>query len=413
MTLPASTTPLPSRGVALAITVAALGYFVDIYDLILFSIVRVSSLRSLGVPPDQILSQGVLLLNMQMGGMLVGGLLWGILGDKRGRLSVLFGSIVMYSLANIANGFVQTVPQYAALRFIAGIGLAGELGAGVTLVSEIMPSHTRGYGTMIVATVGILGAVVASLIGDAFDWRVAYFIGGGMGIALLVLRIGVAESGMFEGIKRTTAARGDFLSLVRSPKTRWKYVRVVLIGVPIWYVVGILITFSPEFGRTMGMATVPQAGRAVMFCYIGLAIGDFASGAVSQLIKSRNRVVGVFLLMTTAFIAMYFAVAHVSLNVFYLVCLLLGVGAGYWAVFVTIASEQFGTNIRATATTTAPNFVRGAVVGLTLLFDGLRPALGIRGSAMLVGVIALTIAFLSLRGLEESYGKDLNYLEFE
>jgi len=413
MTVPASTTPLPSRGVALAITVAALGYFVDIYDLILFSIVRVSSLRSLGVPPDQILSQGVLLLNMQMGGMLVGGLVWGILGDKRGRLSVLFGSIVMYSLANIANGFVQTVPQYAALRFIAGIGLAGELGAGITLVAEIMPAHTRGYGTMIVATVGILGAVVASLIGDAFDWRIAYFIGGGMGVALLVLRIGVAESGMFEGIKQTAAVRGDFLSLIKSPKTRWKYVRVVLVGVPIWYVVGILITFSPEFGRTMGMEVAPQAGRAVMFCYIGLALGDFGSGALSQLIRSRNRVVGLFLLLTTAFIAMYFAVAHVSLNVFYTVCLLLGIGAGYWAVFVTIASEQFGTNIRATATTTAPNFVRGAVVGLTLLFEGLRPALGIRGSAMLVGAIALTIAFVSLRGLEESYGKDLNYLEFQ
>ena len=404
---------LPARKVALAITVAALGYFVDIYDLILFSIVRVASLRSLGVPPDQILSQGVLLLNMQMGGMLVGGLIWGILGDKRGRLSVLFGSIVMYSLANIANGFVETVPQYAALRFIAGIGLAGELGAGITLVSEIMPPHTRGYGTMIVATVGILGAVVASLVGDAFDWRIAYFVGGAMGIALLVLRIGVVESGMFEGVKRTTASRGDFWSLIRSPKTRWRYVRVVLVGVPIWYVVGILITFSPEFGRTMGMTAVPHAGRAVMFCYIGLALGDFASGALSQLIKSRNRVVGLFLLLTTAFIALYFAVAHVSLNVFYSVCLLLGIGAGYWAVFVTIASEQFGTNIRATATTTAPNFVRGAVVGLTLLFEGLRPAMGIRGSAMLVGAVALTIAFLSLRGLEESYGKDLNYLEFQ
>ncbi len=407
------TGPLPSRGVALAILVAALGYFVDIYDLILFSIVRVSSLRAIGVPPDQILSQGVLLLNMQMGGMLVGGLIWGILGDKRGRLSVLFGSIILYSLANTANGFVQSVPQYAVLRFVSGIGLAGELGAGITLVSEIMPTRTRGYGTMIVATVGILGAVVASLVGDAFDWRIAYFVGGGMGIALLVLRIGVAESGMFEGVKRTSAARGDFWSLVRSPQTRWKYVRVVLVGVPIWYVVGILITFSPEFGRTMGMATVPHAGRAVMFCYIGLAIGDFASGALSQIMRSRNRAVGLFLLMTTAFIAVYFAVAHVSIDVFYAVCLLLGIGAGYWAVFVTIASEQFGTNIRATATTTAPNFVRGAVVALTLLFDGLRPAMGIRGSAMLVGVIALSIAFVSLHGLEESYGKDLNYLEFQ
>lgn len=412
MTQPAHS-PLPSRGVALAILVAALGYFVDIYDLILFSIVRVESLASIGVPKDEILSRGVLLLNMQMGGMLVGGLIWGVLGDKRGRLSVLFGSIVMYSLANIANGFVQTVPQYAALRFIAGIGLAGELGAGITLVSEIMPSHTRGYGTMIVATVGILGAVVASLVGDAFDWRIAYFIGGGMGLALLVLRIGVAESGMFEGIKRTSAARGDFLALIRSPRTRWRYVRVVLVGVPIWYVVGILITFSPEFGRVAGMTTVPAAGRAVMFCYIGLALGDFASGALSQIIRSRNRVVGMFLALTTAFIAIYFTLAHESLTTFYIVCLLLGIGAGYWAVFVTIASEQFGTNIRATATTTAPNFVRGAVVALTLLFDSLRPAMGIRGSAMLVGAIALAIAFVSLWGLEESYGKDLNYLEFQ
>jgi len=403
-----------SRQVWLAILVAALGYFVDIYDLILFSIVRVQSLRSIGVPPEEILSRGVLLLNMQMGGMLIGGLIWGILGDKRGRLSVLFGSIVMYSLANIANGFVQTVPQYAVLRFVAGIGLAGELGAGITLVSEIMPAHTRGYGTMIVATVGILGAIVASLIGDAFDWRIAYWIGGAMGLALLVLRIGVAESGMFEGLRRqASVARGNFLSLIASPRTRWKYVRVVLVGVPIWYVVGILITFSPEFGRAMAMPQIPQAGRAVMFCYIGLALGDFASGALSQILRSRNRAVGLFLLITTFCIVLYFTAAHRSLGLFYATCLLLGIGAGYWAVFVTIASEQFGTNIRATATTTAPNFVRGATVALTLLFEALRPSMGIRGSAMAVGAIALAIAFVSLRGLEESYGKDLDYLEFQ
>ena len=417
MSTTASPTPistrsvLPSKGVALAILVAALGYFVDIYDLILFSIVRITSLRSIGVPEDQILSQGVLLLNMQMGGMLIGGLIWGVLGDKRGRLSVLFGSIVMYSLANIANGFVTSVPQYAVLRFVAGIGLAGELGAGVTLVSEILPPATRGYGTMIVATVGIFGAVAASLVGDAFDWRIAYFVGGGMGLALLALRIGVAESGMFEGIKRREVARGNFLWLVASPKTRWKYMRVVLVGMPIWYVVGILVTFSPEFGRAMSMPEIPNPGRAVMFCYIGLAIGDFGSGAISQLIKSRNKVVLLFLVMTTISIALYFSVAHWSLPTFYTVCAILGIAAGYWAVFVTIASEQFGTNIRATVTTTAPNFVRGAVVILTSVFEALRPAMGIRASAMLVGMVALTIAFASLRGLEETYGKDLNYLE--
>jgi MFS family permease len=400
--------------VAFVILVAALGYFVDIYDLILFSIVRIASLQSIGVPEDQILPQGVLLLNMQMGGMLIGGLIWGVLGDKRGRLSVLFGSIVLYSLANIANGFVTTIPQYAVLRFVAGIGLAGELGAGITLVSEIMPPATRGYGTMLVATIGILGAIVASLVGDAFDWRVAYFIGGGMGLALLVLRIGVAESGMFEQIKQKAGiSRGSFLALLASPRTRWKYARVVLVGMPIWYVVGILITFSPEFGRAMDMATPPNAGRAVMFCYIGLAFGDFGSGWLSQLMKSRNRVVGIFLTLTTTFIAVYFAAAHLSLDVFYAVCFLLGISAGYWAVFVTIASEQFGTNIRATVTTTAPNFVRGAVVAITLLFEALRPAVGIRASAMLVGAIALGIAYLSLWGLEETYGKDLDYLEFQ
>ena len=397
---------------ALAILVAALGYFVDIYDLILFSIVRVTSLRSLGVPDDQILSQGVLLLNMQMGGMLVGGIIWGVLGDRRGRLSVLFGSIVMYSLANIANGFVATVPHYAALRFVAGVGLAGELGAGITLVSEIMPVHSRGYGTMIVATVGILGAVAASLVGDAFDWRIAYFVGGGMGIALLVLRIGVAESGLFEGIRHAAGvARGNFWSLISSPRTRGKYLRVILIGGPIWYVVGILVTFSPEFGREMGMVTPPSPGRAVLFAYIGLAIGDFTSGALSQIIRSRNRVVGLFLILTTVFVAAYFAVAHVSLTTFYTICLLLGVATGYWAVFVTIASEQFGTNIRATVTTTAPNFVRGSVVIMTSAFQALRPGLGIRGSAMLVGAVALGLAYASLWGLEETYGKELDYLE--
>ena len=397
---------------ALAILVAALGYFVDIYDLILFSIVRVTSLRSLGVSEDQILGQGVLLLNMQMGGMLVGGIVWGILGDRRGRLSVLFGSIIMYSVANIANGFVSSVPIYAALRFIAGVGLAGELGAGITLVSEVMPAASRGYGTMVVATVGILGAVVASLVGDYFDWRVAYFVGGGMGIALLVLRVGVAESGMFEGMRHAAHVTSvNFLSLFTSPTKRWKYARVVLIGAPIWYVVGILVTFSPEFGAAMDMPTLPSPGRAVLFTYVGLAIGDFASGALSQILKSRNRVVGLFLALTTVSIAAYFTVAHVSLDVFYTVCLLLGIATGYWAVFITIASEQFGTNIRATVTTTAPNFVRGSVVLLTSAFEAMRPAVGIRGSAVIVGVVTLGVAYASLRGLEESYGKDLDYLE--
>lgn len=397
--------------VGLTVLVAALGYFVDIYDLILFSIVRVKSLAGIGVPKEHLLDQGVLLLDMQMGGMLVGGIVWGVLGDKRGRLSVLFGSIFLYSAANIANGFVQTMPVYAALRFVAGVGLAGELGAGITLVSEIMHKESRGYGTTIVATIGIFGAVVAALVGDSFSWRTAYFVGGGMGLALLLLRVGLYESGMFSGVKASGAKLGSFLSLFSSVARAKKYLGVILIGVPIWYAVGILVTFAPEIGKAMGMVEAPAPGRAVMMTYIGLAVGDLASGALSQLAKSRKRVLAAFLALTALAIAVYFTLGKSSLGAFYAVCLLLGFSTGYWAVFVTMASELFGTNIRATVTTTAPNFVRGAVVPLTFSFKHMKEALGVVGSALTVGALTLVVAFLALFWLEETHGKNLDYVE--
>jgi MFS family permease len=399
------------RKAFLAILVAALGYFVDIYDLILFSIVRVRSLQALGLDKAEILDRGAFLLMMQMGGMLSGGVLWGILGDKRGRLSVLFGSIFLYSLANIANGFVQTVDQYAVLRFIAGVGLAGELGAGITLVSELMPKASRGYGTTIVATVGILGGVVAVFVGDIFDWRVAYFVGGGLGLALLVLRVSVYESSMFHQIREKAVVRGDFFSLFRPPARALKYLSAILIGVPIWYVVGILVTFSLELGEAMHMKEPPNPARTVLFAYIGLATGDLLSGLISQYINSRKKVVLAFQALTGLFMISYFTVATGSLEAFYVNCVLLGTATGYWAVFVTMASEQFGTNIRATVTTTAPNFVRGAVIPITSGFQALKPVVGVAESAMIVGVLCLAIAFLSLSRLEETFGKDLDYLE--
>jgi MFS family permease len=401
---------LDRRAIQFSVLVAALGYFVDIYDLILFSIVRVKSLVAIGVPREQLLDTGALLLNMQMGGMLLGGLLWGILGDRRGRLSVLFGSIALYSAANIANAFVGSIGAYAALRLLAGVGLAGELGAGITLVSEIMSRESRGYGTTIVAAVGITGAVVAALVGDLFDWRIAYVVGGVMGIALLLLRIGVFESGMFQQVKASDVSRGNFFALFANQHRATKYLSVILIGVPIWYVVGILVTFSPEFGAAMGLTPPPNAGRAVMFTYIGLAVGDLASGWLSQILRSRKRVVLLFLTLTTLCVATYF-VGPRTVTLFYVLCVALGFSTGYWAVFVTIASEQFGTNIRATATTTVPNFVRGAVVLLTLSFQSLRAPLGTRASGVAIGAVTLVVAFLALGGLEETCGKDLDYIE--
>jgi putative MFS transporter len=399
------------RQALLVIVVAALGYFVDIYDLLLFSMLRVRSLKDLGVSDVDMLSQGALLLNSQMLGLLVGGIFWGILGDKRGRLSVLFGSIILYSLANLANGMVQTVPQYAAMRFLAGFGLAGELGAGITLVAEMLPKESRGYGTSIVAAVGILGAVVGYLVSGVAHWRVAYYIGGGLGMALLLLRIGVVESGMFKRLKSSSASRGNFGMLFSSWARFKRYAAVIIMGLPLWYLVGVLITFSPEFGRAFDIAEPINAGKAVAFCYGGLAAGDFLSGLISQWMKSRKKAVALFMTGQLWGTIAYFTLGRQSVEAFYGLCVLLGLTGGYWALFVTIGAEQFGTDIRATVTTTVPNFVRGAVPLMTLSFVALKPALGVASSGALVGLVIFVLSFVALFGLDETFHKDLDYLE--
>lgn len=404
---------ISTRIISASIIVAALGYFVDIYDLVLFSIVRIPSLTALGLSGNAIDAVGRSLLQVQMGGMLIGGILWGVLGDRRGRLSVLFGSIAMYSIANVLNGMVHSVEAYAWLRFFAGIGLAGELGAGITLVSEIMSKETRAYGTTIVATVGILGAVVAFLVGDFFDWRIAYYVGGGLGLALLILRIGVYESGMFSAVRGQNVSRGNFLGLFTSWERFSKYMKCILIGMPTWFVVGILITFANQFGVAHGITPAPQPGKAIMFCYIGITVGDLGSGLLSQFLQSRRKVMLIFLLMTAASISYFLLMGSVSLTHFYVVCAVLGFSAGFWAVFVTIGSEQFGTNIRATVATTVPNFVRGAVVPTVAAFAFFseRANLGPVAAAGIVGATTIIAALAALAFLEETHGKDLDYVE--
>jgi MFS family permease len=397
---------------SIPVIVAALGYFVDIYDLLLFSIVRIPSLRGLGVAEDMLMSKGIDLINMQMAGMLIGGIFWGILGDKKGRLSVLFGSIFLYSVANIANGFVTNVDQYAILRFIAGIGLAGELGAGITLVAEVLPKEIRGYGTSIVASVGVLGAVLAYFVADLFDWRIAYFIGGGLGLALLILRFNVFESGIFKQVKEKNIPKGNFFSLFTSGKKIIKYLQCIFIGLPIWFVIGVLITFSPEFAKALGIADAVSAGKAVMFCYIGMSLGDMSSGLVSQYLKSRKKTVLLFVLLTSIFIALYlFMQNQGTTTLFYGLCLLLGFAIGYWALFVTIAAEQFGTNLRATVATTVPNFVRGSVNIFTPLFLAGSHHFGLINAAGMIAIGTIMIALLAVWKMQETFGKDLNYTE--
>ena len=396
---------------SIPVIVAALGYMVDMYDLFLFSIVRVPSLVSLGLVGDQLLDDGIMLLNVQMAGILIGGVFWGIMGDKKGRLSVLFGSIIIYSLANIGNGMVTSIEQYAVLRFIAGVGLAGELGAGITLVTEILPKEIRGYGTTLVATMGVFGAILAFVIADTFDWRMSYYIGGGLGLVLLVLRVRVFESGMYTKAKAENVVRGSMMMLFNNRARVFKYFQSILIGLPIWFVVGVLITFSPEFGIALGLSEPVVAGKAVLFAFSGQVLGNILSGYLSQHFQSRRKIIFTFILMMSSLILVYLLVPLGSTAVFYILCGGLGFCSGYWTLFITVAAELFGTNLRATVATTVPNFVRGAIIPIIALFTFFRGMVGLLYGALIVGLITVIVALLALKYLEETYSKDLDYSE--
>ena len=395
----------------IAVIVAALGYFVDIYDLLLFSIIRIPSLRSLGLDNDAISKDGLFIINVQMMGLLVGGIFWGVLGDKKGRLNVLYASIILYSLGNIANGFVQTVNQYAAVRFITGFGLAGELGAGITLVSELLPKEKRGIGTSLVAGIGLTGAVFAFFIKESFDWRTCYFIGGGLGFMLLFLRVGVLESGMFKSVQQSGVEKGNFFMLFRNGERIKKYVTAILIGLPTWYVIGILVTFSKEFGEKMNLQDAVDPGKAVMFAYAAISIGDIVIGFVSQWLRSRKKAVLLFYLITIVAIIWFFNLEGQTPAELYMACALLGFGTGFWAIFVTMAAEQFGTNIRATVATTVPNMVRGSLNLISLLFTSMIASQGYLKSGWITGIVVMAIAFVSLYFSRETFNKDLNYTE--
>ncbi len=395
----------------IAVIVAALGYFVDIYDLLLFSIIRIPSLRSLGLNDEQIATDGLLIINVQMIGLLLGGILWGVLADKKGRLKVLYASIILYSIGNIANGFVQTVEQYAFVRFFTGIGLAGELGAGITLVSELLPKEKRGIGTSMVAGIGLTGAVAAFFIKENFHWRTCYFIGGGLGFMLLLLRVGVLESTMFKSMQHVSIIKGDFLMFFRNRQRFKKYMLSILIGLPTWFTIGILVSFSKEFGEKMNVIGEVDPGRAVMFAYVAISIGDIAVGLLSQYLRSRKKALYIFLGITIMGMIWFFNLHGQPVSNLYMACALLGFGTGFWAILVTMAAEQFGTNIRATAATTVPNMVRGSLIIITLVFTSLQQSFNYVTSGWITAIIILIITFVAAYFTEETFGKDLNYIE--
>jgi putative MFS transporter len=402
----------PKKNVIFLVLVASLGYFVDIYDLVIFSIVRVRSLQDIGVPADRIEADGTYIINMQMFGLLLGGIIWGVIGDKLGRIKVLFGSIFLYSVGNIINGTIHDVNTYAIIRFVTGIGLAGELGAGITLVSETLSKERRGYGTTIVAMVGLLGAVAAALAGK-YDWRIAYYIGGGLGVLLLLLRMGTFESGMFKNISDKDVSKGNILMLFNNRKRFLKYLYCILIGAPLWYVVGILVTKAPEFGVALGAKEPLSAGSGIMYTYIGISIGGIFAGLLAQYSRSRKNTMFMFLLLSLISAMFYLSAKGITTSQFTWLCFFMGFAVGYWATFVTIASEQFGTNIRSTVTTTVPNFVRGSLIPINFFFAFLMNYFGRINAGYITMVLLTAIALFAVSQLEETFDKDLDYIEDE
>ncbi|NHA02900.1 MFS transporter [Mucilaginibacter sp. HC2] len=410
MTSTTTTTARATRNMIFLVLVASLGYFVDIYDLVLFSIVRIDSLRGIGISEADIRPQGVYIINMQMFGLLLGGIIWGVIGDKFGRIKVLFGSILLYSIANFANGLVHDINTYAIVRLIAGIGLAGELGAGITLVTETLSKEKRGYGTMMVAVIGLFGAVAAATVAK-YGWRNAYFVGGGLGIVLLLLRLGTFESGMYKNVAQSEVSKGNLLMLFNNGKRFRKYLYCILIGAPLWYVVGILITQAKEFGAALGSKEVLTAGSGILYSYVGIAVGDLFAGLLAQITKSRKLTMAVFLVLSLVSVTAYLSCKGITSSQFIWLSFFMGCTVGYWATFVTIAAEQFGTNIRSTVTTTVPNFVRGSLIPINWAFDALVKHNGMITSGYIMMGILTLISLLSLSQLKETFGKDLDYAE--
>lgn len=399
---------------SLPVIVGALGFFVDIYDLLLFSIIRKPSLVSLGLSPEEVLSKGEIIISVQMIGLVVGGIIWGIMGDKKGRLSVLFGSIILYSLANIANGMVQTVPQYFLLRFLAGVGLAGELGASITLVSEMLPKEKRGIAATLIAIVGVFGAITAFFVYQAFqNWRICFYIGGGMGLLLLLLRANVMESSMYDQVKQAGVERGNFLMLFSKRERAFRYLKGVLIGLPVWYAIGVLVTFSDKFGMEFGIKGV-DPGTAIMYQYCGIAMGDLSAGLLSNFLKSRKKALYTFFSILSLFMIIYFLQGggRGSVQSMYIICTCLGFGAGFSVLYITMSAEQFGTNLRASTAISIPNVVRGILPLIILLHRGLRNLTGdyLTGGWM-TGIIIMGLAVWAAYHTKESFSNDMNFLE--
>jgi putative MFS transporter len=394
--------------------IAAFGYFVDLFDLVLYGAVRVDSLQSLGYQGKELFEVGANLLNIQMAGMLVGGIFWGILGDRRGRKEALFGSIFIYSLATFLNAYVHDFAGYATLRFLAGIGLAGELGSAITLVSETLPQASRGLGSAFVAAVGFFGAAMASYTSQHMSWQNAYRFGGALGVLLLLSRVSVKESILFlkTHANNPNASFGSLGYLFSSGRRVKLMLLAFLAGVPIWYVAGILSYFAPEFAKELKTTGIVTAGTTIMMGYLGSIMGDIACGFLSQKLKSRKKAVLIFMILggLIAIIHPLFMVGGSALS-FYWVRFGIGFGNGFFAILIAWIAEMFGTNLRATLTSTLANLIRASVIPITFAFLHFNPTYGLLKTSAALGCFVFVLGIISVLNMPETFSRDLHYLE--
>ena len=437
-----------NRTVALSVLAAALGYFVDLFDIVIFGVVRVASLADLGLEGAQITEWGIRLINLQMLGMLIGGFAWGLIGDRYGRRFALLATIFVFSIANIANAFVDNTLQYAVLRLLAGFGLAGELGAGIALVTELLPEKRRGYGTTIVSFLGLVGALTAAFVGSQFDWRTAYLVGGVMGLVVMALRfVGMAESALFEKQRDsgTSTARHAVLMLIAAPLIAalsallwgppwlaWllgalaavaalatsrrdfvmRFYAVAAVGVPIWYCSALFVNLGPEYGRVLALEGFdPRTFVATVLAWqaTGLALGSALTGVASEWLRSRQAVLWACLGALLVLVALLMQTRSVASYAY--VMFAIGLFQGYWTAFITMSAEQFGTGVRATVASSIPNIVRAMTVPVTLSVSGLATGTSWVTATYAVGAIVFALALVALATLRETWGKDLDYVE--
>jgi MFS transporter, putative metabolite:H+ symporter len=381
------------------------GYFIDIFDLVLFSTLRISSFEELKITDPTYWT--VVFFNLQMTGILVGGIFWGKMADIKGRSWSFMGTILVFSIANIINGLTSSLTVYGICRFIAGFGLAGEMGSGIALICEKVPDEKRSLYLGFVSSLGCIGAVLSGWLGDIVYWRYLFIGSGFAGILLTLLRKNLLEPDLFRKTATLNIPRGQWKTLFQSPPDLIRFILLIFLGIPMWYIIGILWSFSTEMTSTIGL-NIFTSGQAILWGYVGVWMGDMLMPFVSQFLKSRIFTIQICLIMMLLGVIYLFQFQPHSLLSFQLTHIFLGFTIGYWAVYATLCGESFGTNIRALTSTSLPSLIRFSSIPMMIIYqygrdeNELNIALG-------MGLTVLCISMITTYFIKDTFQKDIDF----